>query len=263
MQVESILDKAKIKDSFAHAAHSYDMVAALQRRVGQGLFTRIAAQNLTGTVLDVGCGTGFLTGALITQTAIEQIIALDIALPMLQTTRQKLSGQKLNLLCADAEYLPLNANTVHHIVSNLALQWCENLSAVFSEFKRVLKPDGQLLFTTFGEQTLQELKKAWVKVDGFSHVNDFYNAAQMQYFLQAAGFKDIQISETNDVSEYESVLALMRELKAIGAHNVTQGRRKSMTGKMKMQAMICEYEALRTNGLLPATFEIVTVIACV
>lgn len=261
MQVEGALDKAKIKGSFAHAAHSYDAVAALQRRVGQGLFTQIAAQNLTGTVLDVGCGTGFLSGQLATLATIEQIIALDIALPMLQTTRQKLSGQKLNLLCADAEFLPLASQSVNHIVSNLALQWCENLIAVFSNFKRVLKPDGQLLFTTFGEQTLQELKAAWAKVDGFSHVNDFYNAAEMRYFLQAAGFEDIQISETNDVSEYESVLALMRELKAIGAHNVTQRRRKTMTGKIKMQAMMREYEVLRINGLIPATFQIITVTA--
>jgi malonyl-CoA O-methyltransferase len=79
--------------------------------------------------------------------------------------------------------------------------------------------------------------------------------------LQIAGFKGIQISETRYVSEYESVLALMRELKAIGAHNVTQGRRKTMTGKTKMQAMMRDYEILRTDGLIPATFQITTVTA--
>jgi malonyl-CoA O-methyltransferase len=193
---------------------------------------------------------------------IEQVIGLDIALPMLQTTRQKVESQNLLLLCADAERLPLAEHAVNHIVSNLALQWCEDLTAVFSDFKRVLKPDGQLLFSTFGDLTLEELKQCWAKVDDYSHVNHFYSASKIAFFLQKAGFKDIEISEEIYLSRYVSVLALMQELKAIGAHNVAKSRRKTMTGKTKMLAMIAEYEKLRlVGGEIPATFEIITVTA--
>jgi malonyl-CoA O-methyltransferase len=258
MQFEEQLDKAQVKGSFAQAATTYDAVADLQRRVGQGLLAKIVANDLTGIVLDVGCGTGFLTSEL---ADCEHVIGLDIALPMLQATRKKIAAQKLWLLCADAERLPFAEQAVNHIVSNLALQWCEDLVRVFTDFKRVLKPDGQLLFSTFGSQTLQELKAAWAKVDDYSHVNQFYNASEIVDFLQRVGFKQIETDRKIYLSQYESVLALMRELKAIGAHNVMRGRRKSITGKAKMRTMIAEYENLRSEGLIPATFEIITVTA--
>lgn len=255
------LDKLKVKGSFAQAANTYDAVADLQRKVGQDLVAQIMAHDLAGIVLDVGCGTGFLTGELVALANIEYVIGLDIALPMLQTTQQKVSAQKLSLLCADAEKLPLAELAVNHIVSNLALQWCEDLTSVFADFKRVLKPEGRLLFSTFGQHTLQELKAAWAKVDSYSHVNHFYNDVEISDFLQSAGFKQVEIKSKNYLSQYESVFALMHELKAIGAHNVTSGRRKTMTGKTKMRAMIAEYENLRSDGLIPATFEIITVTA--
>lgn len=261
MQFSGQLDKTKIRGSFAQAATTYDAAADLQKRVGQSLLTQILARNLSGVVLDVGCGTGFLINGLAELADCEQIIGLDIALPMLQKTRQKITADKLGLLCADAEFLPLSAQTVDCIVSNLALQWCENLEGVFADFKRVLKPDGQLSFSTFGGQTLQELKNAWATVDTYSHVNHFYNVDEISNFLQQAGFQQIRIESHCYLPHYPSVFALMRELKAIGAHNITRGRRKTITGKATLYAMISEYEGLRSEGLIPATFEIITVTA--
>jgi malonyl-CoA O-methyltransferase len=256
----SFLDKTQVKDSFAQAATTYDAVADLQRRVGQGLLAQARAVNLTGTILDIGCGTGFLT-AEIAKLPRVQVVGLDIALPMLQATRRKLSPENAGLVCADAEALPFAAQTFDHLVSNVALQWCENLPRVFADCRRVLKPDGQLLFSTFGEKTLHELKTAWANVDDYSHVNSFYAAAEIADFLQQANFQQIDLKSIACVSYYESIMALMRELKAIGAHNVNHQRRKSLTGKSKMQAMVAEYEALRGDGLIPATFEIITVTA--
>lgn len=256
------LDKIRVKSSFAQAAKTYDTAADLQKKVGQDLLAQIINHDLIGTVLDVGCGTGFLALKLIEFVNIEHVIGLDIALPMLQNIQQKTGMQNLSLLCADAERLPLAEQAVDHIVSNLALQWCEDLISVFADFKRVLKPEGELLFSTFGEQTLQELKAAWAKVDSYSHVNNFYNAIEVTQFLGQAGFKQIKVESKIYCSQYESVFALMRELKAIGAHNVSSGRRKSMTGKAKLQAMIAEYGLLCSDeGLTSATFEIITVSA--
>lgn len=261
MEFNRQLDKAKVKGSFAQAATTYDSVADLQRRVGQGLLTQIIQHDLAGVVLDIGCGTGFLTAQLTQIAKIKQVIGLDIALPMLQATQQKCKTENLLLLCADAERLPFAAQTVNHIVSNVALQWCENLTNVFADFKRVLKPEGQLLVSTFGEHTLQELKTAWAKVDSYTHVNDFYNENEIVDFLQQAGFKQIAAQSDCYLSQYESVFSLMHELKAIGAHNVSSGRRKSMTGKAKLEKMIAEYEVLRSDDLIPATFEVITVSA--
>lgn len=254
------LDKAKIRQSFAAASVTYDGVAALQRTVGKALLNTINTESLTGTLLDLGCGTGFLTSELLGFA--QPIIALDIALPMLQVTRTKLvDTSNVSYVCADAEQLPLAEQIVDGVFSNLALQWCVNLDAVFTDIKRVMKPGGRLVFSTFGPQTLQELKAAWAEVDDYNHVNDFYSEQQLSRFLQLAGYTEIKVETKLYSSSYGSVLALMKELKHIGAHNMIAGRNKSTTTKTQLQCMIAAYEQHRTGDLIPATFEVMMVTA--
>jgi len=256
-----MLDKAKIRHSFAAASSTYDSVAELQRTVGYALLQQIKPP-LIGTVLELGCGTGFLTAELVSLQP-ELLIAVDIALPMLQTTRAKLN-QHANLVyvCADAEALPLAKHSVDCIVSNLALQWCSDLPNTLQQFKQILKPNGQLIFSTFAERTLHELKTAWVSVDAYSHVNDFYTAEQLELFLRSAGFSEINLTQTLYTRHYESVWALMQELKHIGAHNVRSERNKHCTSKTAMQRMIATYETTHSvNGNIPASYDVVMVVA--
>ncbi|HEY8160099.1 MAG TPA: malonyl-ACP O-methyltransferase BioC [Methylobacter sp.] len=252
------LDKAKIRQSFAAASVTYDGVAALQRTVGKELLDIIAAGSLTGTLLDLGCGTGFLTSGLLGSA--RPVVALDIALPMLQVTRTKLAGAPhVSYVCADAEQLPLAGQIVDGVYSNLALQWCVNLEAVFTDIKRVLKPGGRLVFSIFGPQTLHELKNAWAEVDGYNHVNEFYTEQQLARFLQLTGYTEIKIETRLYTSNYGSVLDLMKELKHIGAHNVIAGRNKSITTKTQMQRMIAAYQRYCSGDQIPATFEVIMV----
>jgi len=257
------LDKARIMHSFAAASATYDNVAGLQRTVGKELLKSIDATQLTGgTVLDLGCGTGFLTGELLAHSNHETMIALDIVLSMLQTTQGKLADKpNITCVCADAERLPFAEQSLDSVVSNLALQWCRNLEAVFTGIKRALKPGGQLVFSTFGPQTLHELKSAWAAVDNYSHVNAFYSEAQLKQFLQQAGFKHTQIKSTLYTPRYDSVRTLMQELKQLGAHHVIAGRNNKITTKTAMQQMIAAYEKHRVEDQLTATFEVITVTA--
>jgi malonyl-CoA O-methyltransferase len=254
------LDKAKIRQSFSAASASYDGVAALQRNVGEALLNSIDRGNLNGTLLDLGCGTGFLTSGLLRHAS--PVIALDIALPMVQVTRAKLAGTaNAGYVCADAEQLPLAAGSVDGVFSNLALQWCLNLDGVFTDIKRILKPGGRLVFSTFGPQTLKELKAAWTHADGYNHVNEFYSETQLTGFLRQAGFGNIAVENKTYISNYDSVVALMKELKHIGAHNVMSDRNKGLTTRTAMHTMMTAYERHRTDGRIPATFEVITVTA--
>jgi malonyl-CoA O-methyltransferase len=256
------LDKTRIKQSFSAASVTYDSVAALQRTVGKELLQSIDATKLTGTLLDLGCGTGFLTGELLAHSNHETTIALDIALSMLQTTQGKLAD-RLNIiyLCADAEQLALAGKSIDSVVSNLALQWCKDLEAAFTGIKRALKPNGQLAFSTFGPQTLHELKSAWAEVDNYNHVNAFYSETQLKHFLQQTGFKNSHIKSRLYSPRYDSVWTLMQELKHLGAHHVIAGRNKNITTKKAMQQMIAAYEKHRVGDQIPATFEVIIVTA--
>ncbi len=262
MSAVLLIDKNKVRRSFASAVDSYDELATLQRKVGLQLMRQFFLQNGCEQVVDIGCGTGFLTQQLIDQASVSQVVALDIAWSMVQRTRVKLeASDSVYYICADAERIPLKKQSADMIVSNLALQWCQNLTAVFDGFKKTLKPAGGLLFSTFGPATLQELRLAWAKADDYDHVNGFYSTDDLQEFLVQAGFKNIMMETKIYQSSYQSVVELMRELKGIGAHNMLAGRNRRVTSKSNMQTMISAYEKDRVNGGISATYEIIFVTA--
>ncbi len=252
-----LLDKIKIKQSFGNASQTYDSVAQLQRDVGQDLLNTFLSENLTGTVVDLGCGTGFLTQTLLPYCENADLMAVDLALPMLQLTREKI-GSSVHYLCSDAESLALATNSVETLFSNVALQWCFPIDNALRELQRVLKPDGTLIFSTFGSKTLCELKTAWANVDNFAHVNEFYTPELLQRALEKAGFLHIEIITKCYISRYDSVLDLMRELKHIGAHNVNTKRKKSVTTKTTLAHMMANYSQEKT-GEISATFEVIFV----
>jgi malonyl-CoA O-methyltransferase len=255
-------EKRWVGRSFGAAAPGYDGLAGLQRAVGLGLLSRwperIAAP---GAILDVGAGTGYFAVELMKRHPESRLIALDIAEGMLRVARERLrGGEAASCVCGDAEALPLADRSVSLIFSNLAIQWCPNLVAVFREFRRVLKPGGVVLFSTFGAATLAELRLAWAAVDAYSHVNDFADADDIAAALDEAGFGDVVLDAEIRMLEYRDVGSLMRELKGLGAHNVTVGRPRHLTGKTAMQRMFDAYGAKTETGGIRASFE--TVCGC-
>ncbi|MCP4996480.1 MAG: malonyl-ACP O-methyltransferase BioC [Gammaproteobacteria bacterium] len=254
-----LIDKRQARRSFTRSASRYDEVAVLQREVGQRMVDRLDVVRLQPKrVLDLGSGTGIATQALMKRYPKAQTIALDFALPMLQQTRKR-GGlfKKPKCLCADLEYLPIADRSVDLIYSNAALQWSNDPEACFREFLRVLTPGGLLMFSTFGPDTLKELRLAWSQVDGYPHVSPFPDMHDLGDALVRARFADPVMDVDRMTLTYQRVRDLMRELKILGAHNATQGRRRGLTGKGQIAAMEQTYENFRENGLLPASYEVV------
>ena len=265
------IDKARARTSFGRAANTYDAAAILQKQVREEMLNRLDLVKLTPhTILDAGCGTGAASHALQKRFVKSQVISLDFALPMLQKTRVgsdntglmhqikgMLSGVKHNLVCADIESLPLASKSVDLVWSNLAIQWCNDLDAALLEFYRVLQPEGLLMFSTFGPDTLKELRVATGRQDGMTSVSRFIDMHDIGDALVRAGFSAPVLDVERFTLTYDDVKSVMRDLKSIGAHNATDGRARGLLGRGFLQKLESNYEQYRTDGKLPATFEVV------
>ena len=256
---ESVPDKRWVGRSFSRAATAYDSVATLQRQVGEALLGRLPAVPFSPqAILDLGAGTGYCTARLAQRFPVADLFALDIAEGMLQACQQRPGVQgNARCICGDGEALPVRSGSMDLVCSNLALQWCPDWAGVIAECARVLRPGGCLAFSTFGEATLCELRSAWARVDDRSHVNDFVQAAALADALRKANFGEISVHSIRLVVAYPSVEALLRELKSLGAHNITTNRPRQLTGKRAFGKMIDAYAAAMPPGRIEASFEII------
>jgi malonyl-CoA O-methyltransferase len=253
------IDLARVRRSFGRSARAYDVAAVLQKRVRDELLERLDVVRLEpAVVLDLGAGTGHASLALKRRYRSSQVIALDLAEGMLREAgRRQTLLRRFRRVCGQAAALPLRDASVDLVFSNLMLQWCQDPDAVFGEIRRVLKPGGLCTFTTFGPDTLVELRRAWAAADERTHVNRFIDMHDLGDALVRSGLAEPVMDVERFTLTYAEVRDLMRDLKDIGAHNANAGRPRGLTGKGALARMTASYEAFRRDGRLPATYEVV------
>lgn len=296
--------KQRVARSFSRAANTYDQHAALQHEIEKRLIQRLSYTKINpDRILNLGSGTGNVNKELQAMFPQAEIISLDMAEGMLQHANQQqnscriyeprtekdaaatseiiaqceknitcMSNGKGNILscCADAEALPFLKHSVDLVFSNLMLQWIPSLSKVFFELHNILKPKGLLLFTTFGPDTLCELKHSWSQVDANEHVNNFFDLHLIGDAMLNAKLADPVTDAEHITLTYAAVFDLLRELKLIGA-SVLQDRlekpykqvsqdeqAKQKSDIAVIKKMVAIYEAgYKNNEKIPATFEVV------
>ncbi len=259
------VDKNLVRKAFDKAATTYDANAVLQREIADRMLERLDyIKHQPRTLLDAGTGTGYGAQHLRMRYPDTRIIALDLAVSMLKIARpqvglwQKLRGSvPFHAVCGDIDALPLKTSSVDMVWSSLALQWCNDLNVSFAELYRVLAPGGLLMFATFGPDTLKELRAAFAEVDGYTHVNEFVDMHDIGDVLVSAGFNTPVMDMEYITLTYADLKTMLRELKGIGAHNVTSGRSKGLMGRARWTALEAAFERRRKDGRLPATYEVI------
>lgn len=257
------IQRQEVRASFDRASATYEAAAVLQARVSDELLTRLEPFDFKpAVVVDLGAGTGRMTGELKKRYRRSLVVAIDLASGMLHEARRHQQFlRRFERVCGDAMRLPLADASVDVLVSSLMLQWCDPPDQAFAEIRRVLKPEGFVAFSTFGPDTLRELRSAWAEADGaeqaYNHVNQFTDMHDVGDAVVRAGLSEPVLDVDRMQLTYPDALALMRDLKAIGAHNVTAGRPRGLVGRARMQRMQQAYETFRRDGRLPATYEIV------
>ncbi len=263
MKAEFPIDKRAVRRAFDRAAPSYDAAAVLQHEVCRRSLERLDfIRHVPARILDAGSGTGNAWAGLAQRYPRAQIIALDIAPGMLRHARgsqpwhRRLLGRVPAAICGDLEQLPLAGARIDLAWSNLALQWVNSLPQAFAEMRRVLAPGGLFLFTTFGPDTLKELRAAQPDA-GDARISRFTDMHDIGDMLVKAGFADPVIDMEMFTLTYGSVREVMRDLQAIGASNANAGRSRALSGRAWLSAVERSYETLRRDGKLPATFEVI------
>jgi malonyl-CoA O-methyltransferase len=254
-----VLDRRAVRAAFDRASATYDAAAGLQTRVRDELLSRLDLIRLEpAVVLDLGCGTGLGTRRLKDRYPGATVIGLDPAPGMLRETRRHSRWLRpLQRVCADAYQLPFRDGAITLLFSNLMLQWCDDLDGALREIRRVLAAGGFFGFSTFGPDTLRELRDAWAAADGGTHVSGFRDMHDIGDALTRAGLAEPVMDVERLTMVYPDVTAITRGLRVIGARNATAARSRGLTGKGRWRAMTEAYETHRQAGLLPATYEVV------
>lgn len=260
------VDSHKVRRNFARAATAYDGSAVLQREVASRMLERLDYVKIAPQrVLDVGCGTGGSLTALGERYPKSFVFGADASEAMLQAGRGQrkrmrwllpfMRGNTASLLSADAQALPLKTASVGLIWSNLMLHWVDDPLAAFRESHRVLDIGGLLMFSTFGPDTLKELRACFS--DGHEHTHRFVDMHDYGDMLVECGFADPVMDVEMLTMTYPGVDELFSDLRRNGASCAMQTRRSGLMGRHTWQAARTAYETLLKDGRLPATFEVV------
>jgi malonyl-CoA O-methyltransferase len=259
-----IFNQAQVRRAFDRAADHYEQFAVLQNEVCNRLLEKLEVVKITPEfILDAGAGTGKAIPALFNRYKKAQLVALDLSENMLEkSSRHGGFFRSPHLVCADIERLPFADDSFDLIFSSLSMQWCNDLDAALLEAKRVLKPGGLFVFSTFGPDTLKELRHSWAQVDEANHVNHFIDMHDIGDALLQGGYAEPVMEAEIMTVTYGSVDAIMHDLKAIGA-NITASTtsqvssNKGLMGKSVLQTVRRSYESFRRDDVLPATYEII------
>jgi malonyl-CoA O-methyltransferase len=261
--MDRVLDPRRVARAFDDASATYDTASRLQAEVRAELLSRLdALREPPRAVLDLGCGTGAAAEALKKRYGRARVVAADIAPGMVRAARRRSRFWRgIECIEADAHRLPMPDASFDLVFTNLMLQWADPLDAVLAEIRRVLRPGGLLLASSFGPETLQELRWAWAQADEAVHVNLFVDMHDFGSALQRAGFAEPVLDVDRHLRHYPEVGSLMAGLKAIGAHNVNAGRPRGLTGRHRLERMREAYERLRGPEGLPAIWQVVHAVA--
>lgn len=258
------IDKNFVKKSFNKSAPTYDRYAALQKDTVTELLGLINPDDYrVQRALDIGAGTGNLTAGLIQRFPDAKIFGCDLAGAMLQQAEKK-TGCRGIFAAADAEFLPYQSKSFELVATSFTFQWLDSLESAFREVNRVLVPGGTFSFSFFGAHTFHELRTAFktaCRETGYSKgqaLDLSVTEESVRENLCAWGFRFPVLRSYTVVEGYDTVQAVVKLIRGMGAKNASRLRNRSLGVRKIWQQMVLAYERdFSINGKIPATFEII------
>jgi len=254
--------KQGIRRNFARRVASYDRHAAPQRFMARRLLAVLAtAAPAPGRILEIGCGTGYLTARLRYAHPGAKLTALDLDAALVAAARRRLGPEAdVAWLVADGE--TLGRGSFDLIIANAAFQWLTRPGAALRAYFHSLKPGGVLAFSSLGPQTFRELgtalKQAAAQLQTRAvpqiPAQDFLPRKAWAKLLKEAGFSPVHLETETVTVAYPSVWQFLKTLQATGA---TNPQPRAFSPRL-LQALMAAYrDACGQNGSIPVTYEII------
>ncbi|WP_439543757.1 methyltransferase domain-containing protein [Hyphomicrobium sp.] len=259
-----IFDSALLAARRNRAAGQASAHDFLLERVATDLAERLAIVRRDFPVaLDAGSHHGVLGRRIAAIPSVGRLVSFDPALKLLEAApAPRVAGS--------FEALPFAEHSLDLCVSGLSLHLVDDLPGALIQIRHALKPDGLLLAALLGGQTLRELREAWLAAEdevlgGASpRVAPFADVRDLGSLLQRAGFALPVVDADIVTVTYADPLALMRDIKGMGASNMLADRRRvPVTRGLLLRAaeIYADRFAIDGTGRVPATFEILTLTA--
>tara|TARA_B100001057_G_scaffold500578_1_gene616426 strand:- start:2001 stop:2819 length:819 start_codon:yes stop_codon:yes gene_type:complete len=261
-----MIDKMYKRKVFNRAANSYEEFSGLQDQISQSLLEKLEYLNINPTnILDLGCGTGKNGLHFLNKFKKTSLVNFDLSENMLEQARKKLTTAPINYLnkstnfhvCGDMENVPFRDNLFDLVWSSSAIQWSDNLPIVLKHIKRVLKPNGFFIFSTFGPETLKELRMINEVLYNHPKTNNFLDLKRISDFVILEGFENSSFDVKKYRLDYKSVEDILYDIKGVGATNGNKYRTKGLRGREFINIMKQHYEKYRVGELYPATYEVI------
>lgn len=258
--------KQSIRRNFARRATSYDGHAGMQRFMARGLMSRLTeALPRSRRILEVGCGTGYLTALLRQANPQAELVALDLDPALIAQARRRLGpDSRVSWLVADGEALVRGRFDL--LVSNATFQWFTQPRETIRAYFQALNPGGCLAFSTLGPETFGELdaslRQAAIALNLESvpaiAARSFLSERNWEESLRLTGFSPVQLTRKMLQARFPTVPDFLQALKATGATNPNP---RPFSPRL-FAALLQAYEArFRQNGHIPVTYELIWALA--
>lgn len=258
---EPLFDRNSIKRHFGRASGSYLAAAALQHEVEARLLEQADyLKSAPKRILDLGSGPGRAAGILKKRWPKAEVVAMDIALPMLRhVPAQTRFWRPVRCVCGDTLQLPFRSGSFDFVFSSLCLQWAHPLPEALGEIHRVLVPGGLFVFSSFGPDTLLELRDAYTAIGEVPPLSPFAAIQQIGDALQGTRFHNSVLGRELFTMYYPNLRALMQELQAIGATDARPQRPRGLAGKARWQTLNAAYPL--KEGRISSSWEVIHAMA--
>ena len=256
-----MIDKEYKRKVFDRHAKTYDEYSSLQNKISDNLFKKLDLIEVRPSViLDLGCGTGRNGVILKEKYQNIKLINYDFSINMLREAKKnqhKILGTKSEFICGDIEELSFTENTFDVIWSTSSLQWCNNLSDIFKKAKSILKPGGLFIFSTFGPNTLFELRNVTKKISNYQKTNNFLDLLSIKDKLINGGFSNPVIDAEEFCLRYKNINNFFLDLRRIGGTSGFKSKKNGLSGKSFLKLISDGYNEYSYDGIYPATYEAV------